>query len=513
MNLRIAEKVLFPFVIVLFTMVLYTATLCPGVGPTGDSSQFQFIGKILGIPHRTGFPTYILLNWLFIHLVPLRSIAWRVNLMSAFWGSATCLVFYFLLRYLIQNRSLSFLTSLFFCTTHTFWSLSLVANHYTLNLFFFTTIVFLLLKWHRERKDYQLYGALIIYSISLGNHPTIIFLLLAIIYIIFITDRKIFLTRKMLFLVLSMVALDCLVYSYILIRSFQKAPYILEVPILSLRDLFHYISAGELKSVFFRFFPQKIMARVKECFLPSFWGQFFYPALIPLGVFGIFASCRKKIKECFFLLLCAVPLLICVLFLNYGMSFCRGGYVLSIYLIFTVFFCLGAHAVWEFIRAKKIRKLTYVAIISYLLMGILSCVNKNYRDVDQSKNTSMQKKVEKTLSEIGDHALILETDFCSYTAFLYFLLVEEKWKDKDINVVLIPKVTKATISRLIKYLSGTRTIRLHMENRAIPFNLDVYTLDLIPRLWVNPFISMEKVSKITKKPHSYLYRVVLNEKN
>ena len=49
---------------------VYFATLLPGVGYSGDTSKFQFLGKILGIPHPTGYPLYLVLNNLFVTLFP-----------------------------------------------------------------------------------------------------------------------------------------------------------------------------------------------------------------------------------------------------------------------------------------------------------------------------------------------------------------------------------------------------------------------------------------------------------
>src|SRR5690348_14401477 len=60
---------------------LYIRTCAPDV-LVGDSGEFQFTGAILGIPHPTGYPLYTLLGWLW-SMVPLRDVAYRINLSSA----------------------------------------------------------------------------------------------------------------------------------------------------------------------------------------------------------------------------------------------------------------------------------------------------------------------------------------------------------------------------------------------------------------------------------------------
>jgi hypothetical protein len=49
--------------------IAYRATLLTGIG-TGDTAKFQYIGRVLGTPHSTGHPLFILLNAVFVRLAP-----------------------------------------------------------------------------------------------------------------------------------------------------------------------------------------------------------------------------------------------------------------------------------------------------------------------------------------------------------------------------------------------------------------------------------------------------------
>ena len=415
--------------------------------------------------------------------------------MSAFWGSATCLVLYFILLKLTRYKWLAFLSSLFFSTTHSFWLYSLAARHSTLNLFFYTTVIFLLLKWHSERKDYQLYLALLIYGLSLGNHLTIIFLFPAVAYIIFVTDRKIFLTKKMLFLVLSLFVLECLLYSFLFIRTFQKAPY-LNIPIRSWSKFFWFVSGAQFQEIIFNFFLQKTMLRIKENLFPCFWEQFSYPALALLGVFGLFFVCIQRKKKYLFLILCAFPSLLYVLILNYEKIFIDSRHLLHFYFMFMLFIGLGVSHVLDLIKNQKIRKIIYFVMILYLAIGIQFSLNKNYFLVDQSKNIQMQTLIEKTLNEIGEHALILEESYDYHNAFMYYLLVDDRWKDKNIYVILVPHHVR--LSQVRKYLKGKYLIRLALQDyRRVPWNLSVYTLYPFPGL------RLKKISSINEEISLY----------
>src|SRR5687768_5388986 len=65
----------------LIALAAYIRTLLPGQA-FGDWGEMQTVPHVLGVAHPTGYPTYILLSWL-AHLLPVGSIAFRANLLSA----------------------------------------------------------------------------------------------------------------------------------------------------------------------------------------------------------------------------------------------------------------------------------------------------------------------------------------------------------------------------------------------------------------------------------------------
>ncbi len=92
-GLRLAPTALLAF-------LLYLRTLAPGL-LGGDSGEFQFAAWLGGFAHPTGYPLYLLLGWLWTHLLPLHDPAWRMNAFSALWGGvATGLVYLLALRML-----------------------------------------------------------------------------------------------------------------------------------------------------------------------------------------------------------------------------------------------------------------------------------------------------------------------------------------------------------------------------------------------------------------------------
>lgn len=55
-----------------------------------DLADMQGVPYVLGIPHPTGYPLFVLLGWLFSHAIAIDSIAWRMNLFGAVCMSLVC---------------------------------------------------------------------------------------------------------------------------------------------------------------------------------------------------------------------------------------------------------------------------------------------------------------------------------------------------------------------------------------------------------------------------------------
>ncbi|HXW00919.1 MAG TPA: DUF2723 domain-containing protein, partial [Anaerolineae bacterium] len=88
------------------SFILYLTTLAPSVVTLFDDSlEFQLVTYQLGIAHPTGYPLYTLLGKLFTLIIPVGNIAYRVNLMSAFFGAATVVVLYLLILQMAVPRN------------------------------------------------------------------------------------------------------------------------------------------------------------------------------------------------------------------------------------------------------------------------------------------------------------------------------------------------------------------------------------------------------------------------
>ena len=155
----------------LTSLAIYAKTVYPGVLP-GDSGEFQVLAYQLGMAHTTGYPVYLLLAKLFTFL-PVGTIAYRVNLFSAFMGALTIGAVYIAGRLLSARRWAGLLVALALAFSFTLWSQSLIAEVYTAGAFFIASVLACMLYWHRGGSRNWLFLAGLFGGVGLGTHSAV----------------------------------------------------------------------------------------------------------------------------------------------------------------------------------------------------------------------------------------------------------------------------------------------------------------------------------------------------
>ncbi len=160
--------------VLLCALVLYMATLLPGLG-IGDTAEFQRVVPLLELAHPTGYPLYTLLGWLWTHLLPGGSAAWRLNAFSAVAGAVAVSILYLCARALGQLRTVAAAAALTLATTPTFWSQSTIAEVYALAALLQAILVLALLRWRAQRWPFWVVG--LVLGLGLAHHRTIVLML------------------------------------------------------------------------------------------------------------------------------------------------------------------------------------------------------------------------------------------------------------------------------------------------------------------------------------------------
>lgn len=131
---------------------IYLTTLSPGLSyASPDGNELITICATLGLAHSTGYPLYTWLGKLFTFL-PIGSVAYRVNLMSAVLGAGGVALLYGIVRLLTEQRMVAVAAAFFFAFSRTFWSQATIAEVYAPNLFWVALTLFFFLLW-AEREE------------------------------------------------------------------------------------------------------------------------------------------------------------------------------------------------------------------------------------------------------------------------------------------------------------------------------------------------------------------------
>jgi tetratricopeptide (TPR) repeat protein len=113
---------------------------------------------------------------LFTVIVPFGSIAWRVNLASAFVGASTSAVLGLFLLRITRNRVASFAAALTFAFSSEFWGQCVVAEVYPLNAFFLILCMLILVLWEQSGRTRYLYWFGLAYGFGMCCHHTMYFM-------------------------------------------------------------------------------------------------------------------------------------------------------------------------------------------------------------------------------------------------------------------------------------------------------------------------------------------------
>lgn len=110
-------------------LAVYTRTAAPSV-MGGDSAEFQMAAPLLGVPHPTTYPLYILVGKLFTLLIPFGDLARRVTLVSAFTAAVAAALLFLLARRITRSTPAGMLAALALAVTPGLWNAATMAEVY-----------------------------------------------------------------------------------------------------------------------------------------------------------------------------------------------------------------------------------------------------------------------------------------------------------------------------------------------------------------------------------------------
>lgn len=381
---------------------IYLITLAPSV-VFFDAGELITSSFLLSPAHPPGYPLYVLMGK-FATFFPFGSIAYKINVMAAFFSSLSTLMVFLITSRLLRDlpasgamrdyrNLISLSTALTFAFSYNLWNQAIIAEVYPLNTFLTGLLIYVLLLWRDKVRGQEavdapqdssfksfdsrlLYLASFLLGLGLGNHHTLLVIIPVLFLVVAVTNWRILFDIRTWGLCLTLFFLGLSVYIYSPMRALQN-------PELNWGDP---DTLDKFKWAFFREgYPREGLYRPWDLF----WKQVktfdiiyeFSGAGIFIGCLGIIAYLRKRLTEV--LITATVILVLSLGIILYGNPISENVFLIESfhtpsYMIFSVwigagiFFILGL--IYRFVgKIVELRGMVAGLALAILLLPASLC--------------------------------------------------------------------------------------------------------------------------------------------
>jgi tetratricopeptide (TPR) repeat protein len=277
--------------------VVYALGACRTIY-VGDSGELVTAVAVLGIPHPSGYPLYVLLGKLWTVALPFGSIAFRMSLFSAVCAAAACGVLYRVARETGLAAPAALLSALLLAFSPTFWAEANVQRVYGLNALFVAGATLLAVRWHaavdEARRRRLFIAALFVAGLGATNHTFMAVWAVAFVAFAVATRRELVERPRKLAVGGLAFAVGLLPYLYLPIRSRQD-------PVLDwgnpegLRSLVDVVTRRDFWERRFLENPADLVPIAAD-FVSGFYQEIGLPGVL-LAVLGVAAAMRAQAQR------------------------------------------------------------------------------------------------------------------------------------------------------------------------------------------------------------------------
>jgi hypothetical protein len=451
------------WVAALVALWVYAVTLSPTVTWRNygeDSGDLLVASATLGIPHPTGYPLYVVLGRV-ASLVPIGSLAYRINLVSAIAGAAGT---YFLARWILELAPRAFgplaavfgalAGSLLYAFSRGAWSQSVLAEVYTLNIAILGATLWSLARADRGGGLRWLYLSAYLFGLGLTNHLLILAAAPALLIAAGrrVASREIGLSGTVLLLLLVFwgATLDL----YLPIRASRGPEFSWGVP--NTAERLWWVLTG---AQYARNFLERSVSEAVRHFVPGRWPLDFGAGLAVLGAgfagLVVLAVQRLGRREAEPddggvqpLLPGLAALLASVTLLSAYSIQDDVGYWMPVAYLACGIAGVGLAGLWGHSRSRVLRAAIATATAGFLLWGVA----RSYREVDASNDLVPYLYARRSIEAVEPNALIV-SEYDGRTFALWFYKATEFRKSHPDLVVVY------------KYLLVWDWYRFHLAKR------------------------------------------------
>lgn len=419
-------------------LTLYTITLAPDV-LAHDSGEWQAAAATLGISHSPGSPTYLLLGYLFT-LVPLGTVAARVNYVSAVMGATGVAALFLFMRMLFSRWLPALVSAASLAFAGLWWSHASIAAPYNVVPTLIVVMLIILMQWQKSSSNRVIWAGMLVSGLGATYHPTFIYFLPVFFTGIVILGPW----KKLLKPRVAMITVICLLAGlapliYLPVRS-SAGPPVHYAKIDSPGAFFDYIAAsdardtghgklavpeaGEIKDQFLRV--------VRDGYYSSYAFLVFGPAVL-LFYPAAWSVMRPQRRFLLFMLFALSAHLAVIL----ALSSTYAQYYLPMVLYFSVWSGFSIYlymSVVVILTSSRLRAVPVVVLAAIYLAFLGLGAYKVWPFVNHADDLSMRKYIDTVFSAADEGAVVL-ANWETYTGLLYGIEVDGERRDLQLITV------------------------------------------------------------------------------
>jgi transmembrane protein TMEM260 (protein O-mannosyltransferase) len=417
-------------------VVVYLLTLYPGVGGGGDAVKFQYIGSVLGTPHPPGYPLYVIVSYLF-SLLPIGSLAYRINLLSAVCGAGASAIVCLTLLRLRCHVVVAVTAALGLAFDRWLWGRAVGAEVYALNAALVASMLWLAVRWRDTGRDRDLYLMVGAFALSLGNHLTVVSLLPALAAFVLMT-RRASVSIRTVSISAGICVLGLAQYGFIMLRTYQGATH-LEASARTFGELYQVMRATRYADQIFAFSIRELLTER----VPQFWHMFvaeLTPAGFALFLIGMLAGLRRQAN--LVVLFAGSAFGIVLLTLNVGADV--DGFLVAACVPAWLLVGAGLEALWPAVSRARPRLLAGAAAAVVFALPVWQLV-RNYSVNDHHRRTYEARYLRALFARLEPKAAIVIEAYPVDQLVLYKLVGE---KAAGARSIVMTSRERADVARL-----------------------------------------------------------------
>lgn len=411
--MKYAERFL-PIVLFLSLLAVYGMTIAPGLtwaNSGADGGDLITAAATGGVPHPTGYPVYLLLVRAF-QFLPIGSLAFRTNLLSALAAATASLLVYGLVTRNSQNPLAGLVSAYAFGLSPLLWSQAIITEVYALHALF----VALILYWaifppftNKKKSDLAL-G--LVFGLALGNHLTTLLVLPVLLASALSRREKQWqLDLHSLSHRLTGLGVGLLAYLSLPLRALAHPPVNWENPV-TLKNFVWLVSA--------RLYQDEVFALT----LPSLWERIQSAAALLLDQFGVIGLMISLLG--LFIFLRPSSLQRSTLWLLLSFSIFAIGYATEdsfLYFIppalcFAVWIGMGVNGLMEMI-SRRIPKMGWAAGL-IVLLSLFIAASGHWSQVDASRDARAEQFGQLVMAQMPADTLVFAQGDQAIFSLWYF---------------------------------------------------------------------------------------------